>query len=1707
MKTVTWHVLGMGTSPDLHSILFEEHNFVVQKQRTVSLDLSPMTFLTAEMIADKMGTFSLFCQIPNHWKAGMKANFTVQTCPEEKKMEKSADDDYEYDYDDPDPEDAGPSKVQVGSITFSTLRTWSPKVQKWIHYIAAEEVEWDYAPKIPDYIDRTYMAQMLESGPQRIGKKYKKVVYTEYTDQFFQKRLEVKDQGSGLTGPMLQGEVEHEIKIVFKNMASRPYNIYPYGLTSVKPLVSSMLPKGQDLKNYAIKPNNTFVYNWKIAPEDGPVSSSSKCLTRFYYSSIDPVRDTASGLIGPLLVCYKNALTKNGHQMKSDKKRFLLFSAFDENMSWYLNENIQKYCKQPSSVNQLDPDFYRSNIMHGINGYMFDNLQMTFCKKEVTFWHILSVGSQTDVLSIYFSGHLFEKQGIYKDTLTLFPFEGETVYMEMEQIGTWIVGSVNAFFKDNGMRGTYTVTTCESVLRAIGDDDEDEDEDDDNADNGYGATELSGTRTGKTSIPRSIGKTKTCAKRQCLLQQELKSAGLSNSKLRNYFNVELCQMHKHIDSLTNNSNNASSLLKKKTDTNNHDDFEHIPFEVLKTAILGKGEGDVKRTNQALQNSPPLDHNRKLGEKTSTNNILEETLFAAMKTTGVEQVSDTSKESINQAVLQNCDEYTASCKQYHENKLKKFTTAAMPQKIKLSVKTLQESFGTYTESTGETFVVTKLAEANEHLARQKQSDILPEINNTEYVLKGADDFIKHNGMVLKKNEFNTHILGTLSELQGINATDQAENKNPLGISRPFISLQETSEVQPCNKTFLKALIGLKEISEKQFQNNASSTDIAGIVNLKYVNREIVAKQEKSLCMLQMLQATDANGTFQATKNGTSGSISGKYELKENKKYEVPTTISRRLTANDYIFNGSLESKNTGKNKTYSGKMLPSIMSDQAESMEQSHKPKHYLMESEFIDALSNHTLDQSSKDKAVSKKQAFENLVHKVILSNLTNKSGNNTASVKMPAINGEHPSLSTSQRKAPSPRSFLNRAGGSYLYDSIDGLPDEEHDYDDSTIFTQDYDYSDESIQPLDARTSGGRIRYYYIASIEIMWDYGFSKTHPFAEPRNKVSKVQSFKKVVFREFLDKTFTEPAFRGEREKHLGLLGPVIRAEVNDVVVITFMNLASRPYFLYTQLMPYKRTIDGIGKEGGDQVKPGKMQTFSWKVESHMAPTDKESDCKTWAYYSNVNSEKDINSGLVGPLLICKAKLLNQSSNSLPAALDLFLLFMTFDETKSWYFEENFSSNCVLYCNNQLGGDTLQKKHKFHAINGFVDNTLPGLIIPQNHLVRWHLLNMGGRDDIIAVHFHGQVLLLRKKTHHRMGVYNLYPGMVATVEMLPTKAGLWKIECEIAEHQEAGMSAYVLVYDPACQRPLGMTSGSILDYQITASGYYDEWKPSLARLDNSGSINAWSTEKQTPWIKVDLLKPMIIHSIQTQGASRLMTSMYISLFHISYSLDGISWSFYKGNSTYRKMSFTGNIDGSSKKVNHFNPPIMGRFIRLHAKRFSKRPTLRMELFGCNMHSCSLPLGMETKEIGPQQITASSKMEGLFGSWSPELARLNLQGMLNAWMPKDNNMNEWLQVNFGSKKKVTGVITQGARTLRKDMYITEFALSISPDGINWMTLQQNGKVKLFQGNSMNKKQAENSIDPPVFTQYIRLHPRMWYNGIALRLEFLGCNAEQRQ
>ncbi|XP_053437647.1 lactadherin isoform X1 [Nycticebus coucang] len=322
------------------------------------------------------------------------------------------------------------------------------------------------------------------------------------------------------------------------------------------------------------------------------------------------------------------------------------------------------------------------------------------------------------------------------------------------------------------------------------------------------------------------------------------------------------------------------------------------------------------------------------------------------------------------------------------------------------------------------------------------------------------------------------------------------------------------------------------------------------------------------------------------------------------------------------------------------------------------------------------------------------------------------------------------------------------------------------------------------------------------------------------------------------------------------------------------------------------------------------------------------------------------------------------------------------------------------------------------------------------------------------------------------------------------------------------------DERCATPVGMEGGAIADSQISASSVYlgflglQRWGPELARLHRTGIVNAWTASNydKNPWIQVNLLRKMWVTGVVTQGASRAGTPEYLKTFKVAYSLDGYKFTVIQDTETLGDKVFMGNVDNNGLKYNLFKTPVEAQYVRLLPVLCQRACTLRFELLGCELNGCSEPLGLKDNIILDKQLKASStyKTWGVQAfSWYPFYARLDYQGKFNAWTAASNNASEWLQVDLGSQREVTGIITQGARDFGSIQYVASYKVAYSNDGMAWTEYKdpRTGKSKIFPGNSDNNSHKKNVFETPILARFVRILPVAWHNRITLRLELLGC------
>uniref|UniRef100_G1M2N6 ferroxidase n=1 Tax=Ailuropoda melanoleuca TaxID=9646 RepID=G1M2N6_AILME len=432
-ELVSWHLYGMGNEIDIHSIYFYGNTFISRGHRTDVVNLFPATFLTTEMVVENPGKWMITCQVSDHLQAGMLGQYNVGNCK--------------------------------GDIPHPKM-----KGQQRHYFIAAEKILWDYAPQgynkfsgLPLNASGSDSELYFTQGDNRIGGKYWKAQYMEYVDATFtrRKRLSEAEAHLGILGPVIRAEVGDTLLVTFANKADKVYSILPHGViydkaSDAAPNIDGFLKPGAH-----VKPGETFTYKWTVPESVSPTVDDPPCLTYLYFSAVEPIQDTSAGLVGPLLVCKKGALNADGTQKGIDKEFYLLFTVFDENLSRYLDENIQRFTWRPFSIDKEDKDFVKSNRMHAINGFMFGNQPgLSMCKKDRVSWHMIGMGTDTDMHGVYFQGNTIHLRGTHRDTLALFPHTSTTVFMQPDHAGIFRLFCFTMHHFVRGMNQLYEVNSC-----------------------------------------------------------------------------------------------------------------------------------------------------------------------------------------------------------------------------------------------------------------------------------------------------------------------------------------------------------------------------------------------------------------------------------------------------------------------------------------------------------------------------------------------------------------------------------------------------------------------------------------------------------------------------------------------------------------------------------------------------------------------------------------------------------------------------------------------------------------------------------------------------------------------------------------------------------------------------------------------------------------------------------------------------------------------------------------------------------------------------------------------------------------------------------------------------------------------------------------------------------------------------------------------
>ena len=223
--------------------------------------------------------------------------------------------------------------------------------------------------------------------------------------------------------------------------------------------------------------------------------------------------------------------------------------------------------------------------------------------------------------------------------------------------------------------------------------------------------------------------------------------------------------------------------------------------------------------------------------------------------------------------------------------------------------------------------------------------------------------------------------------------------------------------------------------------------------------------------------------------------------------------------------------------------------------------------------------------------------------------------------------------------------------------------------------------QPSDFDFSGN-IRRYYIAAEQVLWDYvpsgwdsyegvpiGESYRAALAGITTQGSLGTRWQKALYIGYTDATFTTPSPQPDWN---AANGPILRAEVGDMIEILFVNNLPGLYAsMHSMGLSYSKDNEGSlypnntmpGQNSlvapGDAVAPGDCVVYKWLVNNGSAPTQGDVS-HLWGYHSYIAMEEDMDAGLLGSTIVYNRGMMEATMASYR---EFVLIYMQYDESLS------------------------------------------------------------------------------------------------------------------------------------------------------------------------------------------------------------------------------------------------------------------------------------------------------------------------------------------------------------------------------------------------------------------------------------------------------------
>jgi FtsP/CotA-like multicopper oxidase with cupredoxin domain len=230
-----------------------------------------------------------------------------------------------------------------------------------------------------------------------------------------------------------------------------------------------------------VPPGAKFTYEWEVPERAGPGPEDPSSIVWLYHSHVNEYKDVAAGLVGPIIVGRRGQTNTDGTPKDVDREIVALFAAFNENQSWYVDQNVAAHISAPDrktlktvDAKLSDPHMYvafggngfaETNFKFSVNGYLYGNGPvMTMKQGQRVRWYVLDVGDVANFHTPHWlGGNLVTYHHARTDVFSMVPAGMETADMVPDTAGLWLLHCQVDDHHQAGMVARYEVLPAQAA--------------------------------------------------------------------------------------------------------------------------------------------------------------------------------------------------------------------------------------------------------------------------------------------------------------------------------------------------------------------------------------------------------------------------------------------------------------------------------------------------------------------------------------------------------------------------------------------------------------------------------------------------------------------------------------------------------------------------------------------------------------------------------------------------------------------------------------------------------------------------------------------------------------------------------------------------------------------------------------------------------------------------------------------------------------------------------------------------------------------------------------------------------------------------------------------------------------------------------------------------------------------------------------------